>query len=244
MKAAQLGDRLVVPLLGVRREQEVGGLDRLRGEVVEGVGDLCLVLAGVEARDLVEPGRGAGQQGGALALVADADAGVGRLDAALERVEHVARQGRLGDHRQGGRRADQGEPTHRDGEPAFARVAHAAGVGRAQPEPVGLGRLDGRHRRGLGEQPGAQLRDELRTRLRLGYGAQRAHEREQVVVAGVRRPPRVDRPSTTASNSSARRRVANTGLITDVLSGHWLRRPRRTPTSTSPRPWRLRRTGQ
>ena len=50
--------------------------------------------------------------------------------------------------------------------------------------------------------------------------------------------------ATTASNSSARRRVAKSGLIPAVLSGHRLRRPRRTPTSTTPGARWLRRTGR
>ena len=60
----------VVALLGVRRQQQVGRLGGLLGEVAEGVGDLGRVVLGASerARDLVEARGGTRQQRRALAL--------------------------------------------------------------------------------------------------------------------------------------------------------------------------------
>ena len=159
---AQVDDGGVVALRGVRREQQVGGLGGLRGEVVEGVRDLGRVVLGVEARDLVEAGRGAREQRGALALLADADAGLGRLDAALERVEQVARAAPTGP-------PPRASPWRRRGPGRRRRCGRAApagcGPGRGRACAAGAGpRRPGRERASSRPRPPGSPAAPRRTR--------------------------------------------------------------------------------
>ena len=124
-------------------DQQLGGLGGLVGEGAAASRRPPRRRASpsrVSCVDLVEAAGGVGEDRAALGLVADAEAGLGVLDGALERVEDVTGQRALGGHghRRGG--TDDREPTEGDGEAALARACAGAdgeAVGRASARRVG-----------------------------------------------------------------------------------------------------------
>ena len=206
------------PVVVVVVEEQLGGLGGLGAEVVEGGGDVGGVAVAVAAQlaDLVEAAGGVVEQRGALALVAGVDLDLGVLDPALERVEGVAGQRALGGHghRRGG--ADDGEPADRGGEAALAAagaLGRAAGVRPRWPS-------------GATSAVSASVMRRLRRSATNSGGASAAVPTRSAPTTSRRSAKRVSRESwsaspsapvenasTSASNSSARRRAVNAGVI-------------------------------
>ena len=150
----------------VGRQQAAYALAGLLGEGVEGVGDELLgAVAGRELLELGEPGAGLGEERTTACGVVAREPDLRGLDAALDAVEGLARQGRLrGDGHRGGR-ADEGRPAQQGGD---ATVAGPRGGRHGQA--LGRGGLAEQHRVGLGHQALAQRADELGARRDLGDG--------------------------------------------------------------------------